>query len=214
MVSYPNQVSGPETISGSSATGLLTIDNTSTVTGALNGDLELIENASTSTAIGISVNGDTNNRHTVTGAGALAWGPGNGATDTNLSRTGVGTLTATGLTVTNALSVGAGAIITGIANTNGGTNTVISAPVLTPTLSSGTAAQLSDTTRDYMIYMNITTSGTATHIEIGPTSTPANTFLASASVTAGTVYSFRLPASWYIKWTGTTTALSTLAVGC
>jgi hypothetical protein len=131
------------------------------------------------------------------------------------NQTVVGNQTFTGnQVVTGSESVGGTLGVTGLATFNAGTATAGSAPVLTPTLSSGTAAQLADLTRDYMVYMNITTSGTATHIEIGPTSTPTNTFLASASVTAGTVYGFRLPAGWYIKWTGTTTALSTLAVGC
>lgn len=95
-----------------------------------------------------------------------------------------------------------------------GTSSAASAPVLTPTFASGTAAQLSDTTRDYMVYVDITTSGTATSMAIGPTSTPANTIMASAAATAGTVYTFRLPAGWYFKWSGTTTAISTTAIGC
>lgn len=129
MVSYPNQVSGPETISGSSSTGLLSINNTTTVTGATNGDLEFVENASTSNAFGIMVNGDTNNRLVVTGAGAHSWGPGNGATDTTLSRTGVGTLTATGLAVTNNQTVGGTLMVTGLITPSSGVNlTGISTP--------------------------------------------------------------------------------------
>jgi hypothetical protein len=86
--------------------------------------------------------------------------------------------------------------------------------VLTPTLSSGSATQLADLTRDYHVAVNVTTSGTATHIEIGPTSTPANTIMASASATAGQVISFRLPAGWYIKFTGTTTVVAVMAISC
>jgi hypothetical protein len=126
----------------------------------------------------------------------------------NGNQTVVGTQTFTGnQTVTGSESIGGNLAVTGtttltgIASANAGTNTSASAPVLTPTLTSGAAAQLADLTRDYMVYMDITTSGTATHIEIGPTSTPANTLLASASVTAGAVYSFRLPAGWFVKWT-------------
>jgi hypothetical protein len=96
-----------------------------------------------------------------------------------------------------------------------GTATAASAPVLTPAFASGTAAQLADTTRDYMVYLECTTSGTATSIAIGPTSTPANTIMASAAATAGTVYTVRLPAGWYLKWAGTTTAFATqTAIGC
>lgn len=96
-----------------------------------------------------------------------------------------------------------------------GTSTSVSAPVLTPAFVSGTAAQLADLTRDYHVYLAITTSGTATTVAIGPTSTPANTILPSSSVTAGQLISFRVPAGWYVKWAGTTTAIATqTAVGC
>ena len=96
-----------------------------------------------------------------------------------------------------------------------GSNSSVSAPVLTPAFVSGTAAQLADTTRDYLVYLECTTSGTATSIAIGPTSTPANTIMASAAATAGTVYAIRLPAGWYVKWAGTTTAFATqTAIGC
>jgi hypothetical protein len=98
---------------------------------------------------------------------------------------------------------------------DGGSSTAASAPVLTPSFASGTAAQLSDTSRDYTVYLECTTSGTATTIAIGPTSTPANTIMASAAATAGTVYTVRLPAGWYLKWAGTTTAFATqTAIGC
>lgn len=94
-------------------------------------------------------------------------------------------------------------------------NTSGSAAVLTPSFANGTAAQLSDTTRDYMVYLAITTSGTATTVAIGPTSTPANTILPSSSVTAGQLISFRLPAGWWVKWAGTTTAIATqTAIAC
>jgi hypothetical protein len=96
-----------------------------------------------------------------------------------------------------------------------GTNTSPSNPVLTPSFASGTAAQLADLTRDYTVYLAVTTSGTATTVAIGPTSTPANTILPSSSVTAGQLISFRLPAGWYVKWAGTTTAIATqTAIGC
>jgi hypothetical protein len=39
--------------------------------------------------------------------------------------------------------------------------------------------------------------------------------MASAAATAGQVISFRLPAGWYFKWAGTTTAIGgQVAVGC
>lgn len=103
-----------------------------------------------------------------------------------------------------------------VVNANAGTSSAGSAPVLTPAFASGTAAQLSDTSRDYMIYLTVTTSGTATSVTIGPTSAAsAATVMASAAATAGQVISFRLPAGWYVKWAGVTTAIAgQSAVGC
>jgi len=102
-----------------------------------------------------------------------------------------------------------------IAPYGGASNTSSCAAVLTPAFVSGTAAQLSDTTRDYNVYLACTTSGTATSIAIGPTSAVANTILPSSAVTAGVVYKIMLPAGWFYKWTGTTTAFATqTAIGC
>jgi hypothetical protein len=97
---------------------------------------------------------------------------------------------------------------------SGGTNTSGSAAVLTPTFANGTASRLSDTSRDYIVYLAVTVSGTATSVAIGPTSTPANTVQPSSSVTAGQVIMFRLPAGWWVLWAGTTTTVSALAIGC
>ena len=103
----------------------------------------------------------------------------------------------------------------GVASFNAGVNSSGSAPVLTPAFATTVAAQLADLTRDYMVYLAVTTSGTATSVAIGPTSTPANTILPSSSVTAGQLISFRLPAGWFVKWAGTTTAFATqTAIGC
>lgn len=100
---------------------------------------------------------------------------------------------------------------------NAGTSSAGSAPVLTALGSvTGTALQLSDLTRDYMVYLTVTTSGTATSVTIGPTSAASGaTVMASAAATAGQVIAFRLPAGWYFKWAGTTTAITgQVAVGC
>ena len=105
----------------------------------------------------------------------------------------------------------------GVTVMNGGSKTSGSAPVLTSLGAvSGTAIQLSDATRDYTVYLEVTTSGTATAISIGHTSAASDvTILSSVAVTAGNLYSFRLPAAWYFKWTGTTTAIGNQnAVGC
>lgn len=102
-----------------------------------------------------------------------------------------------------------------VVNPNAGTNSSGSAPVLTPTFASGTAAQLADLTRDYMVYLEIGTAGTANVVAIGPTSTPANTVIASGVATAGEIMTIRLPAGWFLKWSATTATLANqIAIGC
>lgn len=111
----------------------------------------------------------------------------------------------------------AGATFTGVVNLNAGTDSAGSAPILTALgFTTGTAAQLADLTRDYQVYLEVTTSGTATSVTIGHTSSANDvTIMASAAATAGQVISFRLPAGWFVKWTGTTTAIGNqVAVGC
>lgn len=96
-----------------------------------------------------------------------------------------------------------------------GTSTAVSAPVLTPAFASGTAAQLADLTRDYMVYLEIGTAGTANVLAIGPTSTPANTVIASGVATTGEIMTVRLPAGWFLKWSATTATLTNqIAIGC
>lgn len=105
--------------------------------------------------------------------------------------------------------------VAGVQTLNGGTNTSGSAPVLTPAFTGGVAAQLADTTRDYMVYLEIGTAGTAFVVQIGPTSNPANSVVTSGTATAGEVVSFRLPAGWFVKWSAATATLANqLAVGC
>lgn len=102
-----------------------------------------------------------------------------------------------------------------IAPYGGSTSTSKSAVAVTPAFASGTAAQLSDITRDYLIYLQFGAAGTAMSVAIGPTSTPANTIISSAAVVAGEVVTFRLPAAWYATVTFTTTTLANqAAISC
>ena len=104
-----------------------------------------------------------------------------------------------------------------VVNANAGTSSAGSAPILTSLGAvSGTALQLSDLTRDYLVYLEVTTAGTATSVTIGHTSGASDvSIMTSAAATAGQVITFRLPAGWYFKWTGTTTAIGNqVAVGC
>jgi hypothetical protein len=107
--------------------------------------------------------------------------------------------------------------VPGVLAPNAGTSSAGSAPVLTALGAvSGTAIQLADLTRDYLVYLEVTTAGTATSVTIGHTSSANDvTIMSSAAATAGQVITFRLPAGWYFKWTGTTTAVGNqVAVGC
>ena len=98
---------------------------------------------------------------------------------------------------------------------NGGTTTAGSAPVLTPGFTNGVVARLTDTTRDYTLFLQIGTPGTAFSVLIGPTSTPATTIYASATPPAGALLTIRIPAAWYLKFSGTgTTLASQTAIGC
>jgi len=110
-----------------------------------------------------------------------------------------------------------GGTLSGLLTLNAGTDTAGSAPVLTTLgATSGVALQLTDTTRDYTVYLQVTTGGTATSLTMGHTNAASDvTIVTSGSVSAGVLWSFRLPAGWYFKWTGTTTAVGNQnAVGC
>lgn len=128
---------------------------------------------------------------------------------------------ATGGTVTGNVAVTGNETVSGtasfggLATINAGTATAGSAPVLTPTFANGTAAQLTDLTRDYMVYLQIGTAGTAFTLAVGPTSGVANVVMASATPLADELLAVRLPAGWFLKWAGTSTTLTTqTAVGC
>lgn len=132
---------------------------------------------------------------------------GTAATTASAALTSLGAAPAAG--VAGVFSVG------GKLTLSGGTSTVGSAPVLTPTFASGTAAQLSDTTRDYMCYLTCTAAGTALTVAIGPTSTPANTLISSETATLGQMLTIRLPAAWWLKWSASTaTFTQQKAIGC
>lgn len=111
-----------------------------------------------------------------------------------------------------------GLVTTGVNTQSGGSNTAASAPILTGVAGSngGGGVQLSDKTRDYMVYLQIGTAGTAWVVTMGHL-VAANdvTIHASGVATAGQTLTFRLPASWYFLWTASTATLAqSVAVGC
>ena len=96
-----------------------------------------------------------------------------------------------------------------------GTNTSSSVPSLTPTFTSGTAAQLSDTTRNYMCHITIGTGGGTVTVAMGPTATPTITPVNAATGVNGGVITVLLPAGWFLKITvATSTIAGVVAVGC
>jgi len=105
---------------------------------------------------------------------------------------------------------------------NSGDNTSAAAVYLNATIGAGgnailgTAAsgtQLSDLTRDYMVYLQVTTGGAGATISIGAANTAVSTLYANATCGPGTLYSFRLPAGWYVRCQGTA-AFSQTAISC
>lgn len=120
-----------------------------------------------------------------------------------------GPLTVPGVTDTAALTA------TGLATLNGGSKTSGSAPVIAaPGFASGAASQLSDVTRDYMVYFTVTLAGTAFTVAIGPTSGVADVIVPPVSVSAGESFAIRLPAGWFLQWSAVTATISQIAVGC
>ena len=118
--------------------------------------------------------------------------------------------------------------ITGIIYGQGGYNSSTGVNVLvgtqvgaggTATIANGTGGtQLSDITRDYMVYMQCTTTGGAT-IVLGSAQGNAvgiATVFVGSALLAGTsgVISFRVPAGWYTRFTGTTAVFNNLAISC
>lgn len=103
-----------------------------------------------------------------------------------------------------------------VVTANAGTSSAGSAPVIAaPGFVSGTASQLSDLTRDYLVYFTIATGGGTVTIAIGPTSTPATTIVNGAVGVAGVVIPIRLPAGWYLDITVATSTIGRqIAVGC
>lgn len=110
-----------------------------------------------------------------------------------------------------------------VAGLGGGANTAASANYLNATIGAGAAAllgtaatgtQLSDLSRDYMVYLGVTAGGAAATLSIGPASTAVSTLFATATCNVGTQYTFRLPAGWYIRFQGTAGITQQTAISC
>jgi hypothetical protein len=105
----------------------------------------------------------------------------------------------------------------GVIAANAGVSSAGSAPIINTlgATNGGSAVQLADTSRDYMVYLAVNTAGTATTVSIGHTSAATDVAIISNTGVGLGLISFRLPAGWYFKWAGTTTTISVQnAVGC
>lgn len=114
------------------------------------------------------------------------------------------------------LTVDGTSTLTGAVSANGGVNTAGGVAVIaSPGFSSGTASQLSDLTKDYMVYFQIGTGGGTVALAIGPANTTVNTIMTAAAGVSGELLSVRLPAGWFLKITlVTSTIAGQIAVSC
>ena len=105
-----------------------------------------------------------------------------------------------------------------LSHAGAGTDSSGSAPILTAVAGTngGGGVQLTDTTRDYQVYLQVGTAGTAWIVSMGHTGSANDVTLhASGVATAGQTLTFRLPAGWYFLWSATTATLAqSVAVGC
>lgn len=82
--------------------------------------------------------------------------------------------------------------------------------VLATALTNGGNTQLADITRDYMVYFQIGTAGTAFGLTVG-----GNTVMTGAAVASGQQVTFRVPAGAFVSWSATTaTVANQIAIGC
>ena len=143
-----------------------------------------------------------------TGASVLQVSDSNGDQDLRVQDNGVVE------TLKNTLDDGSGnASFIGVTAHEAGTDTSAGATASTPTFTSGTAKQLS-TTQDVMLYINTHTATATLAVAIGPTSTPANTIVASATAPITNLYSIRVPKGWYVKVTFTSADVTFTQVTC
>lgn len=98
-----------------------------------------------------------------------------------------------------------------------GINSASSANYLTPSfgVSASSGTQLSDISRDYMVYLTTSAGGANNTLTIGPNSTATlATIYASATTGTGIMWSFKLPAGWYVRPQGAVAIGFQSAISC
>lgn len=148
--------------------------------------------------------------------GTPVWGvdaSGNTVQSGNMSV--AGTMSAPASTVATLTTTGVIQQDSGI-NSSGSVNVLSTLLIPVDIGATGTGTQIGDTTRDYMCYVSCTGGGAGNTLTIGSNSGGTSaTIFANATMTAGTMLpSWRLPAGWYIKYTGTATLGIQFGVSC
>jgi hypothetical protein len=106
---------------------------------------------------------------------------------------------------------------TGITVQNNGINSAGSVKYIATLgfgVSAATGTQLSDLTRDYMVYLTTSAGGAGATVLIGPTSACTSTVSASGSIGTGVCISYRLPAGWFSMWTTAVAVAQQNAISC
>ena len=147
MVSYPNQITGPVTVTGNqTVNGVLAVSSaqatagvvqiTNTVDNASDGTIHVESFDAASRLIGSRVTGEPQQRYLLGTDGSMGWGAGATARDTFMSRTAAGVLSVTGGTSFSVTTAGQGLAVKegsnakqGVATLVGGTVTVANTSV-------------------------------------------------------------------------------------
>ena len=128
-----------------------------------------------------------------------------------------GNMQVTGTTISGATVNNGTQVNNGITIQNSGVNSSGSVNWLATLgfgVSASTGTQLSDHTRDYMVYLTTSAGGAGATVLIGPTSSCTNTISASGSVGTGVCISYKLPAGWFTMWTTAVAVGEQFAVSC
>lgn len=82
-------------------------------------------------------------------------------------------------------------------------------------VSAASGTQLTDLTRDYMVYITTTAGGANNTVTIGNNTTATTaTIYACATTGTGILWSFRLPAAWYVRCQGAVAIGNQFAISC
>jgi len=93
-------------------------------------------------------------------------------------------------------------------------NTSGTAAQSNPVFTNGAVTQLAQTTKDSMIYIDITGAATGFAIQIGPTNAVPYALTQGAAPSVGSMYTVRLPAGWWIVLAATVGTWTSIAITC